>query len=80
MGAFETDPHRIADIISGWLAPSNKAAFQEMGRRSKALGRPRAVYNIARDLTGLLEGAERLIAGGGSCCGRRQGGAAPAYA
>ena len=72
MGAFETDPGRIADIIANWLAPENKEAFREMARRSKALGRPRAVYNIARDLAGLVEGAAKLaVEEAAACCGGR---------
>lgn len=62
VGAFETDPTRIAEIMARWLDPGNRAAFDEMARRSKELGRPQAVYKIARDLAGLVEGAARLVA------------------
>jgi 1,2-diacylglycerol 3-beta-galactosyltransferase len=62
VGAFETDPVRIADIMATWLGPSPeaRAEFAAMAKRSKALGRPRAVYNIARDLAGLVESAKEL--------------------
>lgn len=60
VGAFETDPARIARIMARWLAPENAAEFAAMARRSKALGRPRAVYDIAADLAALAEdGAKR---------------------
>lgn len=75
VGAFETDPSRIADIMADWLgdAPAKKEAFKEMARRSKALGRPRAVYNIARDLAGLVEAAPRLVVEeAAACCGGRR--------
>ncbi|KAI8476237.1 MAG: MGDG synthase-domain-containing protein [Monoraphidium minutum] len=84
VGAFETDPPRIAAIIAGWLDPANADAFREMGRRSKALGRPRAVYNIARDLAALVQGAAALAAeeAAAACCkgGRGAAGALVAAA
>jgi hypothetical protein len=67
--------------MARWLDPANKAEFEAMSRRSKALGRPRAVYNIAKDLHGLMERASSLVAeapraGKGACCqgGRARGG------
>eukprot|EP00879_Flechtneria_rotunda_P020339 GHRR01021390.1.p1 GENE.GHRR01021390.1~~GHRR01021390.1.p1 ORF type:complete len:416 (+),score=130.30 GHRR01021390.1:440-1687(+) len=50
VGTFETDPEKIADIMADWLSPANKAKFKMMARRSKALGRPQAVYQIVHDL------------------------------
>lgn len=68
VGAFETDPAKIADIMADWLAPENKTAFQHMAHRSAALGRPQAVYNIVHDLAELADTlgqqARRLV-----CCG-----------
>jgi len=79
VGAFETNPARIAQILCNWLDPANAAEFAAMGRRSKALGRPRAVYNIAHDLAGLMERAASLVVEGGgaaagkrACCGGKQ--------
>lgn len=50
VGAFETDPAKIADIMGEWLDPDNREAFMHMAHRSKALGRPHAVYDIVHDL------------------------------
>lgn len=71
VGAFETDPAKIAQIMARWLDPTNKEEFHAMARRSKALGRPRAVYNIAKDLAGLVEGAVHLAVEEvqKACCG-----------
>jgi 1,2-diacylglycerol 3-beta-galactosyltransferase len=55
VGAFETDPAKIADIMAEWLAPGNKQEFTFMAHRSRALGRPHAVYDIARDLAQLAD-------------------------
>jgi 1,2-diacylglycerol 3-beta-galactosyltransferase len=57
VGAFETDPARIAGVLAGWLAKGNAAEFAAMAKRSKALGRPRAVFDIARDLKALVDEA-----------------------
>lgn len=43
VGAFETRPDRIADILSRWLLEGGqeaRAAFEAMAKRAKALGRP----------------------------------------
>ena len=57
-GAFETNPGRIAALVARWLSPGFKRELAEMAARAKALGRPEAVYNIARDLAALC--TERL--------------------
>jgi hypothetical protein len=62
VGAFETDPTRIASIIARWFDPSFKEEFAAMARRSKALGRPQAVFNIVKDLAGLIDEAEAAAA------------------
>ncbi len=54
VGAFETDPAKIAAIMADWLGPL-RAKFDEMARRSKALGRPEAVYRIVEDLHELTQ-------------------------
>lgn len=53
-GAFETDPARIADILSVWLGPERRQC-NAMAASAKALGRPDAVYKIVRDLAELCE-------------------------
>jgi 1,2-diacylglycerol 3-beta-galactosyltransferase len=59
-GEFERDPTKIGQIVARWLSDEGKEAFSEMARRSRALGRPEAVFEIARDLAALAdEGAER---------------------
>lgn len=74
VGAFETDPVKIADIMAEWLSPDNKAFFRQMAQRSAALGRPQAVYNIVHDLASLADElgvrSRQLL---GSCCGRPRG-------
>lgn len=58
VGAFETRPDRIADILSRWLLEGGqeaRAAFEAMAKRAKALGRPEAVYRIVNDLAHLTE-------------------------
>lgn len=64
VGEFETDPCKIASIIARWLGP-DREEFEAMSRRSKALGRPEAVYLIVRDLAELAESAPtpELLAG-----------------
>jgi 1,2-diacylglycerol 3-beta-galactosyltransferase len=60
-GACERDPARIGAIVAGWLlSPAGRAEFEAMAARSRALGRPEAVFEIARDLAALAdEGAAR---------------------
>ncbi|KAG2497185.1 hypothetical protein HYH03_004774 [Edaphochlamys debaryana] len=56
VGAFETRPAVIASIIRSWLLEGGEGMreeFADMGRRSKALGRPQAVYEIVHDLADL---------------------------
>jgi 1,2-diacylglycerol 3-beta-galactosyltransferase len=57
VGAFETNPARIGALISEWFGPQRQQ-LADMARRSKALGRPQAVYQIAGDLCKILD--ERL--------------------
>lgn len=52
VGAFETSPAKIAEILGRWLGPERQE-FDAMSRRSKALGRPEAVYKIVEDLARL---------------------------
>lgn len=70
VGAFETDPAKIANIMAEWLAPENKEEFVHMAHRSRALGRPQAVYNIVHDLAVLADEvgalAKQVVR---SCCG-----------
>ncbi|KAG1673872.1 hypothetical protein FOA52_012897 [Chlamydomonas sp. UWO 241] len=49
-GAFETQPPLIAKTLARWLAPENRAEFEAMAARSKALGKPQGVFDIAEDL------------------------------
>jgi 1,2-diacylglycerol 3-beta-galactosyltransferase len=58
VGAFETDPAKIAEIMAQWL--SDPVELEHMKRRSKALGRPQAVYHIAEDLADLVEEGLRV--------------------
>jgi 1,2-diacylglycerol 3-beta-galactosyltransferase len=73
VGAFETDPAKIADIMADWLAPENKEDFKHMAHRSRALGRPHAVYDIVRDLAQMADElgalAKQLV--GPSCCSKK---------
>lgn len=77
VGTFETDPVKIASIMAAWLSEENKEDFRHMAHRSRALGRPHAVYDIAQDLAQLADElgtlAKQLVgpAGGSSksCCG-----------
>mmetsp|Transcript_33368 Transcript_33368/g.99359 ORF Transcript_33368/g.99359 Transcript_33368/m.99359 type:complete len:576 (-) Transcript_33368:456-2183(-) len=55
VGAFETRPKRIARILDQWLDPSFATEFAQMAARSKALGRPEAVYKIVDDLASLAQ-------------------------
>ncbi|GIL64514.1 hypothetical protein Vafri_18412 [Volvox africanus] len=58
VGTFETRPDRIASIIASWLiegGEEQRAEFTAMGRRAKALGRPKAVYRIVDDLAALAD-------------------------
>lgn len=55
VGDFETDPVEIANIMAEWLAPDNKEEFIHMAHRSRALGRPQAVYEIVHDLAKLAD-------------------------
>jgi 1,2-diacylglycerol 3-beta-galactosyltransferase len=57
VGAFETNPARIGALMAEWFGPQRQQ-LTDMARRSKALGRPQAVYQIAGDLCEILE--ERL--------------------
>ena len=51
VGAFETRPPFIAETLQRWLGPgSSKGELEGMAARSKALGRPEAVYKIVEDL------------------------------
>ncbi|KAF6248396.1 hypothetical protein COO60DRAFT_1691478 [Scenedesmus sp. NREL 46B-D3] len=60
VGAFETDPAKIADIMEDWLAQENRQEFRNMAHRSRALGKPQAVYDIVEDLAHMADtlGAE----------------------
>ena len=55
VGAFETRPPFIAETLQRWLGPGSskgdsKGELEGMAARSKALGRPEAVYKIVEDL------------------------------
>jgi len=54
VGAFETSPPKIARIMAQWLAKENAGEFAAMAERSRALGRPEAVYRIVSDLRDLV--------------------------
>jgi hypothetical protein len=79
VGTFETDPAKIADIMAEWLAPENKQDFRNMAHRSRALGRPHAVYDIAADLAQLADevGALAKQVVGACCKGKGKGKALP---
>ena len=53
VGAFEKRPPFIAEKLRGWLEPSRRNLLEGMAARSKALGRPEAVYQIVEDLARL---------------------------
>lgn len=57
VGAFETKPARIAAILQRWLS-EGRGELAAMAARSRALGKPQAVYNIARDLVALTDGKQ----------------------
>lgn len=59
VGTFETDTTKIADIIHQWLGP-DREEFDLMAKRSKALGRPQAVYQIVRDLVELIKSSHAV--------------------
>lgn len=63
VGAFETDPAKIADIMQDWLAKENRQEFRAMAHRSRALGKPQAVYHIVEELAQLADslGAEARL-------------------
>ena len=63
-GAFETDPAKIADLVASWLGPQ-RAAFDAMAAKAKALGRPEAVYKIVHDLAGMVEEYRSAVAAAG---------------
>lgn len=74
VGTFEKDPAKIADIMAEWLHPDNREAFTHMAHRSKALGRPHAVYDIVGDLAHMADTlgqtARQLVR---SCCRKGRG-------
>ena len=56
VGTFETKPPKIAKILHNWLLDSSsKELVQDMGARSRALGRPEAVYKVRLTHTCYLE-------------------------
>lgn len=55
VGAFSRDPVTIADIVVQWVA--NPVSLAVRSRRAKALSRPRATYDIVREI-GKLVGLE----------------------
>lgn len=52
VGTFLTEPAAIAQQVAAWFGPAS-AELEAMARRAKALGRPRATYDIVRDLAAL---------------------------
>ena len=56
VGAFEKEPAAIADTVKSWAgSEADKAGFDAMVRRAKALGTPHALFDICRDLAALAE-------------------------
>ena len=51
VGDFTKDPAEVGRILSRWL--DDKKAFSEMAKRAKALGAPKATFNIVKDLAQL---------------------------
>lgn len=47
-GAFEKNPKRIAEKLSGWL--KDESLVDEMSRRSEATGNPHAAADIVIDI------------------------------
>jgi 1,2-diacylglycerol 3-beta-galactosyltransferase len=78
VGAFETDPAKIADIMEDWLAQENRQEFRNMAHRSRALGKPQAVYHIVEDLAHMADtlGAEARQAARACCSGGKRRAAA----
>lgn len=76
VGAFETDPAKIADIMQDWLAKENRQEFRAMAHRSSALGKPQAVYHIVEELAQLADslGAEARLPARECCSGGKRGG------
>ncbi|MCC7353152.1 MAG: glycosyltransferase [Anaerolineae bacterium] len=52
-GAYESQPERLAARAAEWLRPGNPALAQ-MAARARALAKPNAARDIARDLLALL--------------------------
>ena len=48
VGAFSRDPQEVARILKGWL--QNRAEFESMAQRARALGKPEATFEIVKDL------------------------------
>lgn len=46
-------PHRIAKVVSHLFSTSGAARLAEMSARAKELSRPKATYDIARDIASL---------------------------
>jgi 1,2-diacylglycerol 3-beta-galactosyltransferase len=63
VGVFEKSPAKAAQLIKGWLG-EQRAEFEEMKRRAKALGKPHALFDICRDLATLAPapGTEKAAA------------------
>lgn len=57
VGVFEKAPERVARTIQAWLGPDARDEFAAMKVRAKALGKPHALFDICRDLNGLVPAA-----------------------
>mmetsp|Transcript_14165 Transcript_14165/g.48830 ORF Transcript_14165/g.48830 Transcript_14165/m.48830 type:complete len:514 (+) Transcript_14165:146-1687(+) len=53
VGAYSESPSEIASIVANWFG-DGKQDFAEMTRRARKLGKPKATWDIVRDLAALI--------------------------
>lgn len=56
VGVFETKPAKVAEIITDWLSGGEKE-LKVLAAKAKALGKPDALFDIVKDLAGLVKEA-----------------------
>lgn len=56
VGVFETKPAKVAQIIQTWLSGGEKE-LKVLAAKAKALGKPDALFDIVKDLAGLVKEA-----------------------
>ena len=60
VGVFQTDPAKIAEQLAAWAGPQ-AAQLAAMAAKARALGRPRATFDIVKDLAALASPAAAAV-------------------